>query len=143
VNLRGLLCGYSPTEIAEKRLKSRSSLESDLYDTIYPYVKSLVKKSGQKVRNWKQLSEWLEEAGYKTTPMVSKGDVTTITLPVLEGSIKINDVTHFIQSDGNINLTVDASVRLVTSLPKEVFKELQKTGSQMVAKAIEPRKGKG
>lgn len=142
VNLRGILCGYSPAQLAEKRLKSRSSLESDLYDTIYPYVKSLVKKSGQKVRNWKQLAEWLDEAGYKKVATTSKGGLA-IPIDSSTSLVQINEVTHSIQPDGNIKVTVDANIRLVASLSKELFKDLQKTLTPIVAKAIEPKKRKG
>jgi DNA-binding NarL/FixJ family response regulator len=35
-HLRGLLCGYSPAEMAEKLHKSARGVESDLCSTIYP-----------------------------------------------------------------------------------------------------------
>ena len=50
LHLRGLLCGYSPTEIAERLHKEVRGVETDLSATIYQYVKGLVNK---KIENWK------------------------------------------------------------------------------------------
>ncbi len=64
-HLRGLLCGYSPAEIAEKLGKNGKGVETDLCATIYRYVKHLLDKSDEKIENWRNISEWLDEAGYK------------------------------------------------------------------------------
>ena len=66
LHLRGLLCAYSPAEIAEKLNKNVKGVEVDLCNTLYKYVKNLVDKSDEKVENWRNISEWLQEAGYKT-----------------------------------------------------------------------------
>jgi len=42
LHLRGLLCGYSPAEIAERLNKNVKGVEVDLCNTLYKYVKSLV-----------------------------------------------------------------------------------------------------
>lgn len=63
--LRGLLCGFSPTEIAEKLGKNGKGVETDLCATIYRYVKSLLDKCDGKIENWRNISEWLDDAGYK------------------------------------------------------------------------------
>jgi len=68
LHLRGLLCGYSPTEIAEKLGKNVKGVETDLCATLYRYVKSLVNKCNEKIENWRNITEWLEEAGYKAQP---------------------------------------------------------------------------
>ena len=65
-HLRGLLCGYSPSEIAEKLQKTAKGVETDLCATLYKYVKSLVGKGSAKIENWRNIAEWLEDAGYKT-----------------------------------------------------------------------------
>jgi hypothetical protein len=65
IHLKGLLCGLSPAEIAEKLHKDIKGVESGLCSTIYQYVKSLVGKSNGKVENWRNITEWLEGAGYK------------------------------------------------------------------------------
>jgi hypothetical protein len=67
-HLRGLLCGYSPAEIAEKLEKSPRGVEVDLCATIYKYVKFLLDKVDDKVENWRRIYEWLDESGYKSTP---------------------------------------------------------------------------
>ncbi|MBG1268186.1 helix-turn-helix transcriptional regulator [Nostoc sp. WHI] len=64
-HLRGLLCGFSPAEIAEKLGKNGKGVETDLCATIYRYVKSLLDKSDEKLENWRNISEWLDDAGYK------------------------------------------------------------------------------
>jgi hypothetical protein len=66
LHLRGLLCCFSPTEIAEKLQKTPKGVETDLCATLYKYVKSLVSKSTEKMENWRNIAEWLEDAGYKT-----------------------------------------------------------------------------
>jgi hypothetical protein len=64
-HLRGLLCGFSPVEIAEKLGKNGKGVETDLCATVYRYVKSLLDKSDEKLENWRNISEWLDDAGYK------------------------------------------------------------------------------
>jgi hypothetical protein len=66
LHLRGLLCGFSPTEIAEKLEKKINGVEVDLSTTIYQYVKNLVKKSEEKLDNWRDICSLLDEAGYKS-----------------------------------------------------------------------------
>ncbi|XWK87262.1 MAG: helix-turn-helix domain-containing protein [Phormidium sp.] len=66
LHLRGLLCGYSPSEIAEKLGKTVKGVETDLSASIYRYVKILLDKCKEKIENWRNITEWLEEAGYKT-----------------------------------------------------------------------------
>lgn len=65
-HLRGLLCRCSPSEIAEKLNKSLKGLEVDLSNTIYSYVKTLINRSDEKVENWRNICQWLEESGYKS-----------------------------------------------------------------------------
>jgi len=67
-HLRGLLCGYSPAEIAEKLDKIPRGVEADLCATIYKYVKFLLDKVDDKVENWRRIYEWLDESGYKSAP---------------------------------------------------------------------------
>ena len=66
LHLRGLLCGNSPAEIAEKLQKNPKGVETDLCATIYRYVKGFVGKGIEKIENWRNIAEWLEDAGYKT-----------------------------------------------------------------------------
>jgi len=72
LHLRGLLCGYSPAEIAEKRQKSARGLEVDLCKTLYQYVKTLVERENEKVENWRNICQWLDDAGYKSGAIQSQ-----------------------------------------------------------------------
>jgi hypothetical protein len=77
-HLRGLLCGFSPGEIAEKLGKNVKGVETDLCASIYRYVKSLLDKSDEKIENWRNVSEWLDDAGYKNQSVNVKGlDLST------------------------------------------------------------------
>lgn len=67
LHLRGLLCNYSPAEIAQTLGKNVKGVETDLCATLYRYVKKLVGKSHGKVENWRNITEWLEDAGYRNT----------------------------------------------------------------------------
>jgi len=66
LHLRGLLCGNSPAEIAEKLQKNPKGVETDLCASIYKYVKGFVGKGIEKIENWRNIAEWLEDAGYQT-----------------------------------------------------------------------------
>ena len=61
-----LLCGYSPDEIAEQLHREPKGLRVDLSRTIYKYVKILSgRNENQRIDDWRDISKWLEEAGYK------------------------------------------------------------------------------
>ncbi len=78
IHLAGLLCGYSPVEIAEKLGKAVNGVESDLSATIYKYVKLLVERSDEsKISNWRNIAQWLEEAGYKMSGKLEIKDLMT------------------------------------------------------------------
>jgi hypothetical protein len=68
--LRGLLCGYSPAEIAEKIYKSRSSSAVRVYlsNGVYKYIQELLQQQQGKdvsVKSWSRVTNLLEQAGYK------------------------------------------------------------------------------
>ncbi len=88
-HLRGLLCGCSPSEIAEKLNKSVNGLEVDLSNTIYSYVKTLINRHNEKIENWRNICQWLEESGYKSksieksnhpTPLDAKVNIENINI---------------------------------------------------------------
>jgi len=64
-HLRGLLCGYSPAEMAEKLHKIARGVEADLCSTIYRYVEQLTKRPLNTLKNWRDIPEWLQQTGYK------------------------------------------------------------------------------
>jgi hypothetical protein len=68
--LRGLLCGFSPAEIANTVYKSRSSSTVRVYlsNGLYKYIEDMLSdQTGHpvKVKNWSRVTHLLEEAGYK------------------------------------------------------------------------------
>jgi hypothetical protein len=110
LHLRGLLCGYSPTEIAEKLGKNVKGVETDLCATLYRYVKSLVDKCSAKIENWRNITEWLEEAGYKTQ--------SAAKLPVstrLSEKFNVTNITF-----ENNQITIDVFLQITVPLPSEL-----------------------
>lgn len=68
--LRGLLCGFSPAEIANTVYKTRSSSTVRVYlsNGLYKYIEEMLSnQSGNniKVKNWSRVTQLLEKAGYK------------------------------------------------------------------------------
>ncbi|MCA1994199.1 MAG: helix-turn-helix domain-containing protein [Coleofasciculus sp. S288] len=110
LHLRGLLCGYSPTEIAERLGKNAKGVETDLCATVYRYVKNLVDKCDEKIENWRNITEWLEEAGYKTQPH-SK-------LPASNSLPEKFNITNI--SFQNNQITIDVFLQITVPLPSEL-----------------------
>ncbi len=68
--LRGLLCGFSPAEIANAVYKSRSSSTVRVYlsNGLYKYIEDMLSNqegSSIKVKSWSRVTQLLEKAGYK------------------------------------------------------------------------------
>lgn len=64
--LRGLLCDYSPQEIATALHWSSGSICVQLSKGLYRYVEILTGRESNTLKNWRDISNWLEAAGYKT-----------------------------------------------------------------------------
>ncbi|MBD1898136.1 NB-ARC domain-containing protein [Coleofasciculus sp. FACHB-129] len=69
--LRGLLCGYSPAEIADQVYQSRRSNSVRVYlsNGIYKYIEKMLGDKTEhliKVKSWSRVIHLLEKAGYKT-----------------------------------------------------------------------------
>lgn len=111
-HLRGLLCGYSPSEIAEKLQKTPKGVETDLCATLYKYVKSLVGKGVEKIENWRNIAEWLEDAGYKTKPPAK--------LPIQDALPKNSAVNISNISIDNHQITIDVLLQITVPLPSEL-----------------------
>jgi len=90
-HLRGLLCGCSPSEIAEKLNKSLNGLEVDLSNTIYSYVKTLINRHNEKVENWRNICQWLEESGYKSKSVEKSNNPTPLDAKVNIENINIDE----------------------------------------------------
>ncbi len=65
--LRGLLCGYSPAEIAQKLHLSPGGIQVAISD-LYRYTEALTQRPAHTIKNWRDIVEWLEAAGYKKAP---------------------------------------------------------------------------
>jgi hypothetical protein len=68
--LRGLLCGFSPAEIASTVYQSRSSSTVRVYlsNGLYKYIEEMLsERAGYsiKVKSWSRVTQLLEKAGYK------------------------------------------------------------------------------
>jgi SpoVK/Ycf46/Vps4 family AAA+-type ATPase len=92
--LRGLLCGFSPAEIANTVYQSRSSSTVRVYlsNGLYKYIEEMLSNQegcSVKVKNWSRVTQLLEKAGYK------KGwfqiDVTTSNNSISINTIKESD----------------------------------------------------
>ena len=112
LHLRGLLCCFSPTEIAEKLQKTPKGVETDLCATLYKYVKSLVSKSTDKMENWRNIAEWLEDAGYKTKPPVK--------FPIQDGLSNNSKVNVTNITFENNQITIDVFLQITVPLPSKI-----------------------
>ncbi len=65
LHLRGLLCGYSPTEIASRLIKTAKGVEVDLSNTLYRYAETLTNRRLNTLENWRDIVDWLEVRGYR------------------------------------------------------------------------------
>ncbi|NEO57933.1 MAG: helix-turn-helix domain-containing protein [Okeania sp. SIO3B5] len=132
LHLRGLLCGYSPVEIAKKLEKNPKGVETDLCATIYKYVKSLVDRRDRRIENWRNISEWLEIDGYRcrSSPQVpldslltekSVVNVTNINIENNQLVIAFNLRIPTLKSEGisveNFGLSDDV-------IPKDIARDL-------------------
>ena len=111
LHLRGLLCGYSPAEIAEKLQKSVKGVGVGLCQTLYQYVKNLAGRGDEKIENWRNITEWLEEAGYKTQ---SSTEYQLSDCSTLDVSVKRANISF----DKN-KIIVDINLRIVAPSPSE------------------------
>ena len=112
LHLRGLLCGNSPAEIAEKLQKNPKGVETDLCATIYKYVKVFVGKGIEKIENWRNIAEWLEDAGYKTKSQAK--------LPIQDALPKNSAVNISNISIDNNQITIDVLLQIIIPLPSEI-----------------------
>ncbi len=65
--LRGLLCGFSPAEIAKQQFKQARTVEVALCQTLYRYVETLTGRSHNALESWRDVASWLAAAGYQTS----------------------------------------------------------------------------
>lgn len=63
--LRGLLCRYSPAEIAAQRFTAPKTVEVSLCNTVYRYVETLTERDNNVLESWRDVVDWLAAAGYQ------------------------------------------------------------------------------
>lgn len=79
--LRGLLCNYSPKEIANALHWNSGSICVELTKGLYRYVEILTGRESNSLKNWRDISIWLEAAGYKTPkPHQDWGDAPELSV---------------------------------------------------------------
>ena len=109
--LRGLLCDYSPAEIAQRLQKNPKGVETDLCATLYKYVKNLVGKV--KIDSWRDICEWLDEAGYKVEHLAKLGNKSLIldksVVNIINSKIENNQVVFFIK----LEVPTDTNVEII------------------------------
>ena len=112
LHLRGLLCGYSPTEIAERLNKSVKGIGVDFSNTLYLYVKNLVGRGDEKVENWRNITEWLQEAGYKmqSSQQVEVSDRLQVKFIIKKANISLE----------KNQIIVDLNMRIVAPSPSDI-----------------------
>ncbi len=64
--LRGLLSGHSPRKIATALHWTSGAISVELTKGLYRYVETLTGRKQNVLKNWRDISQWLEAAGYKT-----------------------------------------------------------------------------
>ncbi len=107
--LRGLLCGCSPAEIARQLLQSAKGVEVYMCKTLYQYCKVMADAPNEKVKNWRNINNLLEEGGYKSQTQSAVKTKFNSTLPIAEPLVKIVNLgieNHTISIDVNIRLTL-------------------------------------
>ncbi len=131
LTLRGLLCGYTPAELAEVRVKDKRGQQTNVSRGVQGYVKKLMKIKGVAVPerlNSREMLARLKQTGYKKQ-LTSSKDERTLPIKSLEGLVKVigNEVNR---ENGIIKeINIEINIRLVTSLPVEgIAKRL--TGSE-------------
>ena len=120
MHLRGLLSGYSPAEIAEKLEKSIKGVEVDLCNTLYQYVKNLVGRENGKVNNWRNIYEWLAEAGYRNHLFSFEKGTFNLPADLTLKQAQITIENNQIIIDLNIKITAFLSPEMSVQEPERI-----------------------
>ncbi len=116
IYLKGLLLGQSPTRIAEVLHKNPKGVEVDLSKTLYQYVKDVLDRSEEKIENWREIKDWLEEAGYRKS-FNSIFGIHNITIEKLQFSVEKIQIER-IKSE-NSKVMIDINIRLTSILESQ------------------------
>ncbi len=110
--LRGLLCGYSPAEMARKLFQSPKGVEVYVSKTLYQYFKNLADVPNERMGNWRNIISGLEDAGYKTESSSESKSSKSRSLEPLVNIVNIG-------LENNNTITIDIKVRLELPSPSE------------------------
>jgi len=103
LHLRGLLCGNSPAEIAETLHIDVRGLEVNLCNKLYQYVKKIVERENERIENWRNISQWLEDKGYRAQHTSHSNNPVDTTVHIENLSIENNKV----EFDMNIQVIIN------------------------------------
>lgn len=128
LNLRGLLCGYTPAELADLRIKDTLGLQADVCSTVRRYVKDLQRKGKvdqiPKRMSSEKMLEVLKESGYYRKTARASTVETEKILPIknLEGPAKVAVINNKISGNNEIiHIEIE---KLTLSFSAEQLKEL-------------------
>lgn len=82
--LRGLLLRYSPAEISDQEGIEARTVEVALSQGLYRYVEQLTGRDRNALDSWRDVADWLEAAGYRTTQVAINWEQMP-DVPVLYG----------------------------------------------------------
>lgn len=82
--LRGLLLRYSPAEISDHEGIEARTVEVALSQGLYRYVEQLTERDRNALDSWRDVTDWLEAAGYRSTQVAINWDQMP-DVPVLYG----------------------------------------------------------
>ncbi len=123
LHLRGLLCGYNSSTLAEKLFKSSKGLRSEISKSVNQYVKDLVNQKRRKLLKKLKSGEilkWLEELGYRKSTVASSNGMT-IQIDTAGSTVKV--VNKLGKNKGRVTFEISNS-RVIFSLPTEEFAKL-------------------
>jgi len=116
IYLKGLLLGQSPTKIAEILNKNPKGVEVDLSKTLYQYVKDVLDRSEEKIENWREIKDWLEDAGYRKS-FNSVFSIKNIIIEKLQFSVEKIQIEN-VKYENN-KIAIDVSVRFISNPESE------------------------
>jgi len=116
IYLKGLLLGQSPTRIAEVLHKNPKGVEVDLSKTLYQYVKDVLDRSEEKIENWREIKDWLEDAGYRKS-FSSVFSIKNILIEKLQFSVEKIQIEN-VKYENN-KIAIDVSVRFISNPESE------------------------
>jgi DNA-binding CsgD family transcriptional regulator len=112
--LRGLLCGYSPAEMARKLFQSPKGVEVYVSKTLYQYLKRVADIPNETLGNWRNISTWLEDAGYKNQSSPESKMNYSLPIDPLAKMVYISVEQNTISIDKN---TIKVEINIQLSSP--------------------------